>query len=410
MSIRMAGLVIIALMLASLMLLATVKAQATLPFSISYNATRGVLNVGNLFYYVGFNLTEGGRAYFWWVNTSSPTLIPVIPYNTTKVPTPLIAIGAPNSSTVKLPGDLSSSRWTSSQVSSSDLLTAYELTANATLTAPFLVRVIEAFSPTSPAIMYTITVTNLGGSPAYTTIAYGIGAYQEPSSSWSAAALQVLANGSQELVKLTNGTALTSAMTAISVESRNGSPTLVIGLSGLPQGVDVEYIEGRVLGLSVNTTYLIAFFKTPVLAPGSNYSVTFEAFATGFNAYELGAVGASLPAYYLYPNYTSDVQKSMGVNNVIDGLESMIAGQNATISRLRDQVNSLNATAFWYLKQWQLTQRAEAYYMEAAHRGGLLAAGLFVAGIVLGVVGGAFFLSPSHAEAVAVKKGKGKGR
>ncbi len=46
--------------------------------------------------------------------------------------------------------------------------------------------------------------------------------------------------------------------------------------------------------------------------------------------------------------------------------------------------------------------------MSAAHRGGILAAGMFVVGVVIGLLGGAFFLSPRGAEAVTKKPARAK--
>jgi hypothetical protein len=66
-----------------------VSAQATLPFSSSLNTTKGTLTISNTFYYVGFDLSHGARAYFWWVNASRPALLSMIPFNTTSIPTPL---------------------------------------------------------------------------------------------------------------------------------------------------------------------------------------------------------------------------------------------------------------------------------------------------------------------------------
>ncbi|MGC9071872.1 MAG: hypothetical protein ACP5HK_04150 [Acidilobus sp.] len=410
MSTKALGLALIAIAITSLAFLIPANAQTSLPFQVTYNTTRGVIEISNVFYNVGFNLGLGGRAYYWWVNVSKSALLSVIPFNMTKIPTPLIAISSANSTVVELPGPLSNSRWTATQVSSSEILVTYELTANASLTSPFLIRVFESFSSVSPVITYTISVTNLGTSPAYAAIAYGIGAYQRPSTGWQAVAVVPLPNGSLEVEQVANATTLKSPITVVSIEGTSSGPGLVLGLTDLPEGTTVENLEGRVLSLSVNTTYLLAFFRTPLIPPSSNYSVTFEAFATGFNAYELGAAGASLPAYYLYPNYTGAVQRSMGVDNVVNDLQGMISSLNSTISALKEQVNNLSAKVYWYSSQVRLAQRAESYYMEAARRGGILAAGLFVAGIILGVIGGAFFLSPSRAEYVAAKRTKGRGK
>ncbi len=413
MALRTLGLTLVALTLASLMVAVPAVAQAPLPFQYSLNATRGVLSVGSLFYYVGLNLTYGARAYYWWVNASKPSLLSVVQYNTTRVPTPLIAVSQPNATSVELPGPLSTSRWEAAQVSSSGYSVAYELTANASVTSPFLVRALATFTSLSPVITYTVVVNNLGAAPASAVIAFGVGAY-EASHAWAGAASYVLPNGSLEVSQLANGTEVRSPITVIAVENVSGSPGLVIGLTDLPAGSEAELLQGRVLGLSINATYVIALARTPLIPPGANYSVTFQAFATGFNAYELASSGAYLPAYYLFPNYTNGVQRSMGVDSVVSSLDGVISGLNSTISSLRDEVNNLSAKVYWYTSQLTLAQRAESYYASAAHRGGLLAAGLFVAGIVIGVLGGAFFLSPSAKEYAPKRaqrgpqRGKGK--
>ena len=408
---RTLGLALVALVAFSLIAALPASAQESLPFQLSLNTTRGVLNVGNIFYDIGLNLTYGARAYYWWVNVSQPSLLAVVQYNTTKVPTPLISISPPNSTSPQLPGPLSTSKWEASQVVSSSYEAVYELTANATLTSPFLVKAVVTFTPTSPVITYTIVVTNLGTAPASTVVAFGIGAYKG-SNNWTGAASYLEPNGTLQVTQLANGTSVTSPLAAIAVESVNGSPGVVIGLDYLPMGSSVVMMEGRLFGLSVNTTYVIAYVRTPLIGPGSNYSVTFQAFATGFNAYELAAAGVSVPAYYLFPNYTGGVQRSMGVEQVVSSLKGIISDLNSTVQALKDEVNNLSARLYWYSSQLKLTQRAESYYMSAAHRGGLLSAGLFIAGVVIGVIGGAYFLSPSAKEYVPrraqAQKGKGK--
>ncbi len=413
MSLRTLGLALVALMTFSLIAALPAGAQESLPFQSSLNTTRGVLDVGNLFYDIGLNLTLGARAYFWWVNASQSSLLSVVQYNTTKVPTPLISVSPPNATSPQLPGTLSTSRWEASQLASSSYAATYELTANATLISPFLVRAIVTFTPTSPIITYTIVVTNLGAAPASTVVAFGVGAYRG-SHNWTGAASYVLPNGSLQVTRLANGTPVSSPLTAIAIENASGSPGVVIGLSYLPAGTEAVMLQGKLFGLSVNTTYVVAYVKTPPIGPGSNYSVSFQAFATGFNAYELAAVGASLPAYYLLPNYTGGVQRSMGVEQVVSSFKGVISDLNSTVQSLREEVNNLSAKLYWYSSQLKLTQRAESYCMSAVHRGGLLSAGLFIVGVVIGVIGGAYFLSPSAREYMPkraqAQKGKGKGR
>jgi len=402
------GALLVIAVVSLLALTPVVSAQATLPFSFSLNTTRGVLTISNIFYSVGFDLSHGARAYFWWVNISQPTLLPVIPYNTTRIPTPLVSISAPNSTTVPLPGALSSTAWQASEVSSNYYTTTFELTANASLTAPFLLRVYVTFSRLTPLITYHIVITNLGTMPASATLAYGIGYYLPSASQWKAAGTVVLANGSIGLVTLSNGSQLASPINVISVEETNGSPGLVIGLTNLPSGALVMALEGELFGAGVNSTFLVATFTTPLISPQGNYSVTFQAFATGFNAYELASVGAVLPAYYLYPNDTNDIQMSMGVSSVVSSLKSTIADLNSTISSLEQELNNTSAKLYWYYSHLEQASRAESYYLSEVHRGGILAAGMFVVGVVIGLLGGAFFLSPRGAEAVAKKPARAK--
>jgi len=402
------GALLVIAVMALLALTPVVSAQATLPFSSSLNTTKGVLTISNVFYSVGFDLSHGARAYFWWVNVSQLALLSVIPFNTTRIPTPLVSISAPNSTTVPLPGALSSSAWQASEVSSNYYATTFELTANASLTAPFLLRVYMTFSRLTPLITYHIVITNLGTMPASATLAYGIGYYLPSASQWKAAGTAVLANGSIGLVTLSNGSQLASPINVISVEETSGSPGLVIGLTNLPSGALVRALEGELFGAGVNSTFLVATLTTPLISPQGNYSVTFQAFATGFNAYELASVGAALPAYYLYPNDTNGIQMSMGVSSVVSSLESTIADLNSTISSLEQELSNTSAKLYWYYSHLELASRAESYYLSAAHRGGILAAGLFVIGIVIGVLGGAFFLSPRGAETVTKKPTKAK--
>ncbi len=375
---------------------ALAHAQGTMPFSVQVNYTAGNITISNLFYYIQLSAKDGLRASSWYVNVSPTRLLPLIKPNSLEVPTPLIAISRPNSTSISLPGALSSSQWNVTVVSSSSDMETIKLTpANSSLTYPFILNVYITVGRLEPYITYTISIANSGNSPAYLSEVFGIGS--SLSGRWASVVQYIDQAGALSVATLANNTYVSGQVRSAAAVYFNGTePSAIIGVSYISSPASVTLLQGKLFGLPVNQTFILLNLVTPTLAPGQTYNVTFVGYSVAFEPFEIASVGGLPLAEYLDPGVAQNISTAVNAKSVISSLNSTISSLNATIRGLNNEVNDLDAKLFYYVKQLNMTKSAESYYMELSHRGGVLAAGMFIAGIVIGVLGGAFFLSPRY--------------
>lgn len=372
-------------------------------FSVTVKPPYYVILGDSLFYYINVSLAKGLMATYWYVNVSSPSLVRLTPTPNTVLKTPLIALAQPNSTIVPLPGDLSEVPWNASLVTSSgysDTVLFWPL--NSSVTYPFKVHVYVTASAYEPYLTYAVVIMNNGSTPAWTTVAYGIGAISEAASNWTAA-VAYLSNNGTVVKTLSNATeAPVIAQSVSAVASEGSEPLFSIGIAPVTDTYYVELLEGKLFGINVSSVYVLAVFRTPVLQPGQNYTIIFKAYSVWFNPLELAAVNALPIAAYEYPSLlVSNLTGALSYIYEESLLKSNISNLTAQISSLKGQVNNLSAKLYYYGVQVKNLQRSSSYYAGVAHRSGLLAAGLFVAGIVIGLLGGAYLLSPTGREALS---------
>ncbi|MGC9111859.1 hypothetical protein [Acidilobus sp.] len=382
------------------------RAFAQLPFSVSSSsATNGTLTVSNLFYYIELNLHNGLRASSWLVNITSPSLLPIIPTGNTQVPSPLISISSPNSTEVPLPGNLTSTTWLATVVRSTNNSETLKLIPASDVSYPFGIVVYMTFSRLEPYVRVLISVTNMGDRPAFAYLAYGAGA-AGLTGTWAAAAqLENASNGSFEVLSLSNSSEVSGlVLTALAAYSSNSTPAAALGISSIDHPSSVEFLEGKLFGINESQAYIITFVRTPVLKPGDNFNVSLNLFAVGFNPFELASVGSLEAAEALYPGIESKVPQSMNVDGVVSSLNTELSLLNNSVKSLTQEVNNLSAKLYYYERQLYITKNAEGYYAHLARRGGILAGGMFVVGVIVGVLGGAYLLSPSGIERKQVKR------
>lgn len=402
----MTSLIIMMFIISVLALSLQPYAFAELPFSVSPpSATNGTLTVSNLFYYMELNLHNGLRASSWLVNITSPSLLPIVPTGNTEVPSPLISISPPNSTKVLLPGNLSSTTWLAVVVQSTNNSETLKLTPASDLAYPFSIEVYMTFSRLEPYVRVLISIANVGDRPAFAYLAYGVGA-ANLTGSWSAAAqLENTSNGSFRVLNLFNGSEVSGLIsTALAAYSSNSSPVMALGISSTDYPSSVEFLEGKLFGINESQAYIITFIRTPVLKPGGSFNVSLNLFAVGFNPFELASVNSLEAAETLYPGVESMVPQSMNIDGVISSLNSQLSLLNGSVRNLVQKVNNLSAKLYYYEKQLSVAESAEGYYAHLAKRGGILAGGMFIVGVVIGVLGGAYLLSPGGVGRRQVKR------
>ena len=380
------------------------RAQAPSWFSVTLKYPYLIID-DSLFYWINISLKDGARASYWYVNVSKPQLVNVVPPASLEYPIPSISISRPNSTTAPLPGPLASVSWNATIVESTPYSTTIKLfPLNESAIVPFLVTVYVTVSPLAPYLRYTVSVTNVGPVPAWTTITYLAGAAPATPSSWKAAAELMKPNGSLEVVGLENGTAVSGyVISALEADVEEGYKGIAIGVSPLTEPASVELLQGALFGLSSNQSYLALTYSTPLIQPGETYNVTFDVYSVWLSPVTLLSVDAAQAAEYVYPNLSSLLPQAIGYNDTISALSSEISALSTEVNSLRNETNNLSARLYYVEVQLKDSERTASYYMHIAHRSGLMAAGFFVAGIVVGLLGGAYLLSPTAREALARK-------
>lgn len=376
------------------------SAQTPMSLSVNVNNTAGNVTVSNLYYYLKLDLKDGARAEAWLVNVTTPALLPLVPTGSLVTPTPLLAISSPNSTEVTLPGNLEQANWVASVVSSSPTSETIMLTPAGNETYPFNLVEYVTVSSLLPCMKVLIVVTNKGTAPASGVLAYGIGSAGLTGSWRAAVELENGSNGSYSIIGLSNATSASGqALTASAVYfNESGAPLAAIGLSYVSPQASFEFLEGKLFGLNESQAFIVGLFSIPELQPGESYKVSFEAFAIGFNPFELASTGSLEVAQQLYPNITSRVPATMNVDGVTSYLNSQISSLNSSLNSVEQEVNNLSAKLYYYERQLEVANNAEGYYRHLATRGGLLAGGMFIVGVVIGVLGGAYLLSPRGVE------------
>ena len=382
--------------------LATARAQSPSWFSVTLKYPYLIIS-DSLFYWINISLKDGARASYWYVNVSKPQLVNVVPPASLEYPVPMISISRPNSTAAPLPSPLSSVSWNATIVESTPYSTTIKLfPLNETAIAPFLVTVYVTVSPLAPYLRYTISVTNVGPVPAWATITYVAGSAPAAPSSWKAAAELMRPNGSVEVVGLENGSAVSGyIISALEADVEEGSSGIAIGVSPLTEPASVELMQGTLFGLSSNQSYLALSYNTSLIRPGGTYNVTFDVYSLWLSPVTLMSVDAAQAAEYVYPGFSSLIPQVVAYNDTISALSSEVSALSAEVDSLRNETNNLSARLYYVEVQLKNSERTASYYMRIAHRSGVMAAGFFVAGIVVGLLGGAYLLSPTARETLA---------
>ncbi len=379
-----------------------VRAQSPSWFSVTVRPSQYVILNDAAFYYINMSLAQGLRSSYWYVNVSTPQFINVVRPGTTELPSPLISLSAPNSTSVNLPGVLSSAQWQALLVHSSNYTATLLLRPqNLTLTEPFSMAVYLTSSAYEPYLTYYMVITNNGSAPAYVTIAYGIGSADLNGGKWFVNAEIPDSNGTYSIVALSNATKVQGARAVTAIEYLGNEPLLAIGVQPLNATYYVEELRGRLFGLSYNSTFIIATFETPLLQPGQSYVVEFRAYAAWPSPLNMASVDALSALLYDDPSVLSNLTGELMYSSVKSQLLANVNNLSATIKSLEEQVNNLSAKLYYYSVQVSTLSKSNSYYAKIAHRGGLVAGGLFVVGVVIGLLGGAYFLSPSARETLA---------
>jgi hypothetical protein len=384
------ALILLALLLVTSMYTISIAKGASLLYSVSNTSA----TIQNQYYQINFNLTKGASIVSW--NTLVPQTVQL---NSLEIPSMVLSINQ------SLPGNLYNQQWRATLINKGSNYVKMLFTP--INSGNISVYEFVTASNYYPYISYSIIINTTSNNTYIKDLYIGIGG-SSLGNSWSFIGSE-LVNGIPEYFIGNSSNSYTgNFIKVLMLSSSNNSYTSMIGLNFVsPTYASVQFLKGYINGTpAVNgVAYTIIDIKNISLIRGSSYIIDFNLYESQFNP-ELISLTDSLDMVSQVYNINGNITNLINYRMIINSYLNEITSLNQSINSLTTKVGELQGLVSYWQVRYNETNQLAGSYSYRLHKSGEVSIGLFILGLVVGVLGGAYFLKPKPSETMPLKQQK----
>ncbi|WP_292320585.1 hypothetical protein [Caldisphaera sp.] len=384
------ALILIALLLVSSMYIIDIAQGASLVYSISNTS----VNIQNQYYQVTFNLTKGASI------VSYNTLVPqTVQLNSLEVPSMVLSINQ------TLPGSLYNQQWKATLINKG--ANYVKILFTPTNSGNISIYEFVTVSTYYPYISYNIIVNATSNNSYIKDLYLGIGGIYL-GNNWSFIGSELVNGIPKYFIGNASNSYTGNFLKVLMLSSSNNSYKSMVGLNFVtPTYASVQFLKGYLNGTpaSNGVAYTIIDIKNISLARGNSYEISFNLYDSQFNP-ELISLTDSLDMVSQVYNISGNITNLINYNKVVNSYLSEITSLNQSVNSLTTKVGELQGLVSYWQVRYNETNQLAGSYSYRLHKSGEVSIGLFIIGLVIGVVGGAYFLKPKPSETIPVKQQK----
>ncbi|AFZ70257.1 hypothetical protein Calag_0491 [Caldisphaera lagunensis DSM 15908] len=362
--------------------------------SLSYSISNTSVTINNQYYQIYFNLSNGATI------TSWKTLVPQVnQFNSVEIPSMVVSLNE------SIPGNLYNKAWKASLINKNSNYVKVVMTPVNNINNVSVYEFITA-SNYYPYINYEIIVNTTANESYIKDLYIAIGGNYD-NNSWSFV-VSSLENGIPNYY-VTNssgsysGNIMKIAMFSYSSKAYNS----IIGLNFIsPVQANLQFLKGFINGtLESNIAYTIIDIKNITLSRGNSYEISFNLYDAQFNPELISLTDSTDMASQVY-NINGNITNLVNYQTMIKSYLNNITSLNQSVNSLETKVGELQGLVSYWQVRYNETNQLAGSYSTRLHKSGEVSIGLFILGLVIGVLGGAYFLKPKPLETVPSRQQK----
>ncbi|MDP8003353.1 MAG: hypothetical protein ACP5I6_02265 [Caldisphaera sp.] len=371
--------------------------------SLSVTVTNTTVTITNNYYNITLNLLKGGSISSWLINTQNGKVQLVS--NSNQVPSLILSINS------TLPGELYNKRWEAYLIEKSSNFAEIMLTPM-NLTNNISIKVYITASSYYPYLTYKLSLISNENETFIKDLYLGLGV-NLPKTNWTFVS-QYISNSILSYTINSNSSTIINNISKVTlIGSENSLNNEIVGLNLVtPTFSSLQFFKGFLNGTSQETgvSYLIVDIQNITLNKPNQYSLAFNLYGIPFNPELISLTNSLDIVSQIDPNIYQNITNLINYQSNINSYISKITSLNNTINNLTTRLGELQGLVSYWQVRYNETSYQLGQYSTRLHKNGEVSIGLFILGIVIGVLGGGFLLKPKPIETTVTKGGKKQGK
>ncbi|MEB2792740.1 MAG: hypothetical protein G5Z42_00245 [Caldisphaeraceae archaeon] len=374
-------------------------AQTSSPLKVKVSNT--TVTISTQYYSLVLNLSRGASVASWIAY--SPTGPVEIVRNGSQIPSMVLSINE------SFPGNLYTTQWKAIILNKSKDYAKIMLMPISYNNDIYIKEYIEV-SSFYPFIEYSISIATNKTSSLIKNLYFGVGA-NTPNATWSFVDNYISNNSLIYSIYNKNVTSkgVIKKMCAIGFGSKGIKD--IIGVS-FPVPINIEYkfaeIPAKNTSKIAGKSYVVFAIQNIELHRGEDYNISFKLYGIPFNPEIISLVNAVGMVSQVYPSINKNITELLNYQSYIKSYIAKLTSLNSSVNNLTNKVSELQALISYWKLRYSMASTLNSKYLAKIHKNGEILIGLFILGIVIGVLGGAFLLRPKPIEARVVRSGRKK--
>ncbi|MCE4607695.1 MAG: hypothetical protein F7B61_01880 [Caldisphaeraceae archaeon] len=388
------------IVLVSVFMFSSITVAQTSP-PLKVKVTNTTVAISTQYYNIVLNLSRGASVTSWIAY--SPTGSVEIVRNGSQIPSMVLSINE------SFPGNLYTTRWKATILNKSKDYAEIMLTPTNYSNSIYIKEYIGV-SSFYPFIEYSISIATNKTSSLIKNLYFGVGT-NTPNTTWSFVNSYISNNSLIYSVYNKNVTSkeVVKKMCVIGFGSKGIKD--IIGMSfPVPVNIGYKFIEIPAKNTSKITgkSYVVLAIQNIELHRGEDYNISFKLYGISFNPEIISLANAVDMVSQVYPSINKSITELLNYQSYIKSYVAKLTSLNSSVNNLTSKVSELQALISYWKLRYSTVSTLNSKYSAKLHKSGEVLIGLFILGIVIGVLGGAFLLRPKPIEARVVRSGKKK--